>query len=336
MIGRKIGILAIVTIAVSVLGYFYISNKGIFNDTTKLYVFIDDPTGISTKSPILINGFEIGKVSNLEIINNEVLLELSVDGKLGISRESQLVSAPSSFLGGKQINLENYDQNDIKYKSGDTIKSQVITKSLTEAIDPELKKLSSTIGAALLEYGESTEVNEEVIDFTCSFSDNNHINSELANKVNRLYNLDNKYKLIEDGQFQIEESNLIQGFKRYIENAIIDNHSVSYSITENFNSSIISMNYAYVKGEKDLGNRLYARARIDEYVFKSDECAELFDSNLKSVLQDDRAWYEIDKAPTSIYLEENRVYFIATGGWYMKPFYKEIVNEFKNRQRNTR
>jgi phospholipid/cholesterol/gamma-HCH transport system substrate-binding protein len=331
MKGRKIGIFAIATIAVSVLGYFYISNKGIFNDTTKLYVFIDDPTGISTKSPVLINGFEIGKVSNLEIINNEVLLELSVDEKLGISRESQLVSAPSSFLGGKQIDLENYDQNGDKYKSGDTIKSQVIIKSLNETFDPELKKLSSTIGAALLEYGESTEVKNEVIDFTCSSTDNNHINSKLAMKVERLYKLDNKYKQIEDGQFKIEESNLIQRFKRYIENPIFDNHSNGYSIIENFDSSIIRMNYAYVKGEKDLGNRLYARARIDEYVFKSDECAELFDSNIKRVLQDDRAWYEIDKAPTSIHREENRVYFVATGGWYMKPFYKEIVNEFKIR-----
>lgn len=331
MKSRKIGFFAIATIVVSVLGYFYISKKYIFDDTTKLYVFIDDPTGVSTKSSILINGFEIGKVSNLEIINNEVLLELSVDEKLGISRGTQLVSVPSSLMGGKQIHLENYDQNADKYKSGDTIKSKVIIKSLAETFDPKLKKLSAAIGAALLDYGESIEEKEEVIDFTCSFGDNYHINSELANKVNRLKKLDNKYKLIEDGQFQIEESNLIQGFKKYIENPIYNNHLNKYTITENFNSSIVMMNYAYVKGEKDLGNMLYSRARIDEYVFKSNECAELFDSNIKRVLQDDRAWYEIDKAPTSIYREENRVYFITAGGWYMKPFYKEIVNEFKDR-----
>jgi len=116
MKGRQIGIFGIAVIAVSILGYCYISKKGIFDNSTKIYAFIEDPTGVSTKSPILINGYEIGKVSNLEIIDTKVLIELSVDKELGINKESQLFSTPSSFIGGRQIDLENLTRTAINIK----------------------------------------------------------------------------------------------------------------------------------------------------------------------------------------------------------------------------
>ena len=154
-------------------------------------------------------------------------------------------------------------------------------------------------------------------------------NSKLTNKIVRLTQLDNRYQLIEYGTFSNKESILIKGFRRLIKNLNNQIKSEDYSILEDFENSIIEKNYSFIKGEKEISKNLFARARIEEYIFSSKKCANLFINNLNEILTDQKLWQEIDKSPNSIHLEGSRVYFIISGGWYMKPFYKEIVNEFK-------
>lgn len=57
MKGRKIGIYVIAVVALSILGYSYITKKGVFNKSFRLYAYVDKSTGITTKSTVQINGF---------------------------------------------------------------------------------------------------------------------------------------------------------------------------------------------------------------------------------------------------------------------------------------
>ncbi len=168
----RVGILAIAVIMTFILVYQFISGKGIFDDSMKLYSFANDVSGISTKTPILINGYEIGKVSNINFTNGKVLLEFSIDKEIKLSKESQFVSTAGGVFRDRQINVENAAVGGRIYSNRDTIETAFITKPISEIVDstlmkkiePTLKEFSRKIGKALQDYGESGEepnVNKE-------------------------------------------------------------------------------------------------------------------------------------------------------------------------------
>ncbi len=170
----------IAAISISVLGYMYITEKGFFDNSIKLYAYLDEPTGISTKSNVHVNGYEIGKVNEIEIINNEIILELLINKKITLKNEAQLFSTPRGIMGDKDIEVQNSNQGQEIYSSGDTIKNKIISKSLKETLDPnkqyepQLKEISKTIGTTLLEYANSPneKCNESQLKFVLNRIEN--------------------------------------------------------------------------------------------------------------------------------------------------------------------
>jgi ABC-type transporter Mla subunit MlaD len=169
---KRVGIFAIAAIIIFILGYQFVSKKGIFDNSMRLYSLSNDVSGISTETPILINGFEIGKVSDLNLANGKVLLEFSIDKEIKLSKESKFISTASGIFGYRQINVENTSNGEEIYVNGDTIETEFITEpisgivdsTLMKEIEPTLKEFSKTIGKALQDYGESGEesnVNKE-------------------------------------------------------------------------------------------------------------------------------------------------------------------------------
>ena len=158
---RTIALFAIAAIFTSIVGYMYVLNKGFFNNSIKLYAFIDDSSGISTTSPVQINGFKIGEVSDKIALDEKVVLTLSINSEINISQNSQLYSVPTNIFGNKHIEIQFSDQGSTTYKNGDTIKTIVLDKNLKQTFDPNgenesrLKKMSKTIGTALIDYAES-------------------------------------------------------------------------------------------------------------------------------------------------------------------------------------
>ena len=161
MKGRKIAMLVIALLTASILGYLYFSSEGIFNSSTKLFAFVDDPTGLSTKSIIQINGFKIGEVNDLNVSDQEIVIEMSIDEAITISKSSQLFVVPRGVTGEKNIDVEFIDEGSEYYNDGDTIKSIILNKSLRQKFDTKgeheakLKEFSKVIGSALLDYAES-------------------------------------------------------------------------------------------------------------------------------------------------------------------------------------
>lgn len=71
----RIGIFTTAIIIFSLLGYLFISGKGIFDNSTKLYVFSQDASWLKTESPILFLGMKIGKISDLHLEQGKILIE---------------------------------------------------------------------------------------------------------------------------------------------------------------------------------------------------------------------------------------------------------------------
>jgi len=159
---KRVGIFVVGAIIIFFVGYQFISKEGFFDNNTKLYSLANDVSGITTETPIVINGFQIGKVSDLSLKKGKVLIEFSVDKEIKLTKSAQFFSSANSIFGDRQIEVKNSHEGEDFYKSGDTIQTEFITNpiggiidsTLMQEIEPTLKEFSKTIGKALQDYGE--------------------------------------------------------------------------------------------------------------------------------------------------------------------------------------
>ena len=63
----KIGILTVIGIAILVLGYSYLSGNDVFSRSNKYYAIYNSVDGLSVSKPVLVNGFQIGRISKMTL-----------------------------------------------------------------------------------------------------------------------------------------------------------------------------------------------------------------------------------------------------------------------------
>ncbi len=101
----KVGLFAIVMIAGLYIGFNYLKGIDFFSDTKKYYVLYNNVGGLNISNPVSINGFKVGTVSDIEILqrnNNQILVELSLKGDIVVGKNA-VATLDSDFLGAMSI-----------------------------------------------------------------------------------------------------------------------------------------------------------------------------------------------------------------------------------------
>jgi len=168
--------------------------------------------------------------------------------------------------------------------------------------------------------------------FKCKTDEQLKPSSQLATLASSLAELENNYQIQSIKDSHHSKAILLSGLNK-LEKLRLNKRRQNYRIT-NFNeltNSISVTKFCYVKGTKDFGGKLYARAKIEEITFKSVDCAQ----NAFEMIEEIRSshiWEEIDKSPNDVFRRKNRLYYISAGGWYMMDFYKEISKKMNPEQ----
>lgn len=140
----KVGILAAFSIALLIIGYNFLKGNSIFKDETVLYAKYTRVDGLSVSKPILINGFQIGRVSALKLQPDGIIIAtLNVDGKYEIPLNTIAKLESTDLLGGKAIVMELGNSATFA-KDGDTLNANV-SRNLMEAVEPVQKKAEQII-----------------------------------------------------------------------------------------------------------------------------------------------------------------------------------------------
>lgn len=181
-----------------------------------------------------------------------------------------------------------------------------------EIVNSESKKIST--------------IQRDIFSFNGKYESSSSANlkSELKSKLIKLENLEHNYQIVKIEKSTFEESTVCRGMEILSE---LSSERFVYEIKnlDQFKNGIEEINIAFIKGTKDLGGKLFSRAKLEELIFKSEESA----IKLVEFLNQLNTWEDLDKSPSSIFNDENKVYYISSGGFYMKPFYKEIAKEMK-------
>lgn len=147
----KAAILVLTSIVIFIWGFNYLKGKNIFNFSTVYYVVYDDIQGLMTGTPVSISGFNVGKVSDIEFQgkSSKLLVTISMDKEIDISKNSIAQIYESSLIGGKAVTIKPADDGAAPAKSGDYLKGE-IKPSFTDVLDERLSPLQDKIESLVI------------------------------------------------------------------------------------------------------------------------------------------------------------------------------------------
>ncbi|TXF89707.1 MCE family protein [Neolewinella aurantiaca] len=104
----KIGLLAIVAIAVAFWGYKYIQGSNILSNSNYYHAIYDDVGGLTVGTPVTISGVTVGSVNEiiLDQVKRKVKVTFDIQGGINIPKETDAYIATVSLLGEKAVVLE--------------------------------------------------------------------------------------------------------------------------------------------------------------------------------------------------------------------------------------
>ena len=145
----KVGVFAIISMSILYIGFNYLKGVEFLNKTDQYFAVYEDVAGLTESNPVKINGFTIGRVSDVKILqeqNNKILVEIDIEKDV-ILGDSTLALLKIDLLGGVSIVLEVGDLSN-PIQPGDTLRAAVdptLTEVLAESAIPVASSLQTTI-----------------------------------------------------------------------------------------------------------------------------------------------------------------------------------------------
>ncbi len=146
----KVGLLALVSGVVLYVGFNYLKGIELFSNTNTYVARYSRIDGLQVSNPVKINGMSVGRVSNIEIEQDEahsLLVSLEVREDIRVGAGSVALLTDGDLLGGKLVELQISDTSPY-LGDGDTIASKTgkgLTDLMQEKALPVLANFDSTI-----------------------------------------------------------------------------------------------------------------------------------------------------------------------------------------------
>jgi len=140
----KIGFFAIISIIALVFGVNYLKGINILNDNTDFYAVYENIGGLQIGSPVLVNGYKVGMVSNIDLLteqNQKLLVTISVDKRFDMTSSTICKIVNQDLMGTKGISLLLGGTGDL-VKSGDTLISGM-EGSLQDEVNAQILPLKN-------------------------------------------------------------------------------------------------------------------------------------------------------------------------------------------------
>ncbi|MEQ9413601.1 MAG: MlaD family protein, partial [Cyclobacteriaceae bacterium] len=145
----KVGLFVTIALVMLYFGFNYLKGIDFLSSNNKYYAIYDNVDQLSVSNPVLVNGYAVGRVSNVRIVQgkvNKVLVELEIDSEI-ILGDSATAILNSDFLGSKSI-LLNIGNKLKPHAPGDTILSEAargIFDVFTETAEPVANNVQTTL-----------------------------------------------------------------------------------------------------------------------------------------------------------------------------------------------
>ncbi|MFI5137467.1 MAG: MlaD family protein [Sphingobacteriales bacterium] len=131
----KIGALTAIAITALILGYSFLRGSDLFAGSNRYYAVYKSVDGLAVSKPVLVNGFQIGRVSRMRLLpNGRTIVDFTIERQYNIPSNTLAKLVSTDLLGGKAI-VFAYGNSNTYAQDNDTLRAD-IEGSLAESLQP--------------------------------------------------------------------------------------------------------------------------------------------------------------------------------------------------------
>jgi len=139
----KIGVLVVVAIALFIWGVSFLKGINLFNKRHELYALYPKIDGLIPASPLMLNGYKIGQVSDLKLVQKQgtyyVLVHFILLEDVKIPKNSIAKAFSADLLGTKAVEIIPGESSEFA-RNGDTLQAMT-EEGLKESVDKRIAPL---------------------------------------------------------------------------------------------------------------------------------------------------------------------------------------------------
>lgn len=198
----KVGLLAVVSLVLLYFGFNFLKGIDLFQRTNHYFAVYDNIDGLTISNPVVINGFSVGRVNDIKIMqnrNNLISVEISINESIRLSQGTVARLVNTDFLGSKAIELIPNEKSTVFHLYGDTLNSS-IDAGITEFIKQSGGRMADNVGTTISRINsilENFQGNSEKINATLV-----HIESITENLSRNLPQMESKLFVLLDNLSQ--------------------------------------------------------------------------------------------------------------------------------------
>lgn len=138
----QIGIVVVVAIGLLYAGLNYLKGISVFKQPVVYYGVYDRINGLEPSNPIMLNGFQIGQVKTIDIVNDgsgRLLVTMILNKHIDVPKDTRALLKAGDILGSMQVHFLLGQSEDLAL-SGDTLIPDV-EGDLVEEVNAQLRPL---------------------------------------------------------------------------------------------------------------------------------------------------------------------------------------------------
>lgn len=146
----KVGVLAAVSITILILGYNFLKGENVFTTENEFVAVYKQVDGLFASNPVVINGYKVGRVSEVKMdnktLNLYVILKVPDDIKVPRNTVAKIIN--NDLLGSKAVELIMGDSIAFA-KNGDTLvstKDPGMAQAISSILTPLNDKVNNILG----------------------------------------------------------------------------------------------------------------------------------------------------------------------------------------------
>ena len=148
----KIGLVAIISIGALFIGVNYLKGLNVLSSSRTYYAQYENIGGLQVGSSVLVNGYKVGTVSNIDLLienNQQLLVTISIEKEFAMPSNTVCKIVNQDLMGTKGISLLLGDATDF-LEVGDTLNGSVegtLQDEVNAQILPLKNKAEQLIGS---------------------------------------------------------------------------------------------------------------------------------------------------------------------------------------------
>lgn len=309
----KVGLFMVIALALLYFGFNFLKGIDFFSTTNKYYAIYQNVDKLTESNQIFLNGYAVGRVSNIEIQQNKdrVIVELDIDSDIVLT-DSSIAMLNGEILGGRFIQLDVRNGGK-KLDPKDTMRSEVakgIMDFITQNAQPVASSLTTTL-KKVNELLENLSGNSKRLDtlFTGLQSTPRLLNTTLTTANSNINDLGANFKTVATN---------LNGTLEELKPTIANLHVVSDSL------KMMELNGTVKKAQQSLTKLNETLARLNKG-----------DNTMSKLLTEDTLYVNLNKMLQSIdslanHFNNNPRHFLSPLGKSNKKIEKELSRQRKS------